>query len=245
MKIYSKFKDYYDSCVGYGVDPKLVYMRKTRKEDVKTNRPYGGTPYQGLLKPLVELFRSMPTLGGWKIQKANCGVVGFCGEAYPFYRYEGKAYYQFSKLVAAVQDSKDGPIKEEYLDCLFNKRSRYGYRFNRHYGSLNLKTWTQWYEEADLTISNELHRHFDSPIIVITDGQIEVNPRLNKLNFATQVDPFQAFQRLSMYISNDLSKQMDPEVHVSDVIKAESRGFDQWSFRTHPKESKKPRGKKK
>jgi len=39
---------------------------------------------------------------------------------------------------------------------------------------------------------------------------------------------------------------MDPVVNVPDDIKRDSRGLDEWSFKRHPSESKKPRkrGKK-
>lgn len=242
MKIVSQFQDYYDSCRGYGFDPKLIYVRKTEEIDISWNE-HKEVKEQELLKaiaPLTTLHSSMPSLG--KYHHKNTGIISFCGRAHPFYLFEGKAYYYISLLMKAVEESNNID-REEYLASLRNQKSHSRWRWGHHYGSLDPTSWATFCEESDFNIPDTLHMYLKSPVVLTLDDEIIVNPRLKDYSFATQVDPYTAFQELSMYIGNNLASQMDPEVNIPDKLRAESKGFDDWSFRRHKDESKKPRRK--
>jgi len=109
---------------------------------------------------------------------------------------------------------------------------------------------------------DDMHRRLNSPIFCHADGVPEmmskdasyrrsdgfyrhssaviVNPILSVATMHKVVDAFSAFQSIERYLTNelaprdvkrDMSIQDNP---VPDKIKAESHGFDKWSFRKEP-----------
>lgn len=55
---------------------------------------------------------------------------------------------------------------------------------------------------------------------------------LKEMNFAKVVDPYSAFQELSMYIGGVLPRAGNPIVEIeADSTKLKKHGFDQWTFR--------------
>lgn len=56
---------------------------------------------------------------------------------------------------------------------------------------------------------------------------------LSKFNFIKKMDAFTTFQNLERFLSNDLSTYQDKsdQVKISDKLKAETHGFDKFSFR--------------
>jgi hypothetical protein len=259
MKIISHWKDYYDSARGYGIDPKLVYVRKTRVFDI--DYPYNSKnrnnqrEYSAAYQITSLLPSSSFTERGW---------IGFCGRCYPFYWFNGSAYYSYKKLKDAVSNYSELYDDIASINYARERREAHLAELNGElrascnkwyrYGSLNEHSWERYIQEFKPECGDKSFRFFDSPIFLLwdhlpfefnkQDGRLVINPRLNQFNFASQVDPVSAFQQISMYIGNNLAKQMDPEVHISDVIKAESHGFDNWSFRRHSSENRKNRKKK-
>lgn len=66
-----------------------------------------------------------------------------------------------------------------------------------------------------------------------------INPNLYDLDFFQYTDAFQAFLSLERYLSNELAPRdgrMDKP--ISDKLKAESKGFDKFSFRKEPTKKK-------
>ena len=61
-----------------------------------------------------------------------------------------------------------------------------------------------------------------------------MNPRLADLDFARIIPPFDAYQKLESYLFNELARQNDPPMEISDTIRRDSHGFDQYSFRKEP-----------
>ena len=88
MKLISNFTDYYEaSGLAFGIDDKLVYVRKTKEisSDILT--------YQEI-KVLTEYSNLMPKSGyltGFNVDKI---IIGFCGKIYPawnlYYLYNNK-----------------------------------------------------------------------------------------------------------------------------------------------------------
>ena len=67
-----------------------------------------------------------------------------------------------------------------------------------------------------------------------------VNPILDAIDFSNRIDSFEAFQCLERYLSNELAPRdgrMDKP--IPDKIKAESKGFDKFSFRKEATKGKK------
>ncbi len=240
MRIISKFKDYYDSVQAYGIDSRPVYVRNTEK--IKCHDR--DNEFKKHVTILDHIREEMP-----RYERCSC-LIAFCGIAYPFYqRYETSCYdieqlikyyqkdgglhHQFGKKEIAHLSSEPEQKKCRKLGSYWlGKRPTY-------YGALNRTTWRLYKQEATLTVPDSVFMYFKAPIILRTEYELILNPRLNQYNFMTQVDPYTAYQELSMYIGNNLATQMDPDVNISDKVRAESKGFNEWSFRRHKDESKK------
>jgi len=92
----------------------------------------------------------------------------------------------------------------------------------------------------------DMHRKLNSPVFACGldlrfDGSVTVdyrkeekvvvNPRLKDIGFDKFMDGFQAFQELDRFVSNELAPVDSRVVVIPDKLKAESHGFDKFSFR--------------
>ena len=75
------------------------------------------------------------------------------------------------------------------------------------------------------------------PILLVDDQRwVTINPCLREYDFAKVVDPWQAFQELSMFMGNIAAPDNVP-VTIADKDRVYQHGFDmQYGFRTRPKE---------
>ncbi|MCA9489533.1 MAG: hypothetical protein KC621_06405 [Myxococcales bacterium] len=85
----------------------------------------------------------------------------------------------------------------------------------------------------------EAHRLLDCPILAIhlhnrRRCDLERDPLLEPLGFATVVDPYQAWQRLDAFLGNELARQRDPPSAIDDTLRRDLHGFDERSFRRDP-----------
>jgi hypothetical protein len=111
---------------------------------------------------------------------------------------------------------------------------------------------------------DDMHRRLNSPIFCHADGVPEmmgdesnygrsdhrysstviVNPLLSAAMIHKVIDAFSAFQSIERYLTNELAPRdvkrdaSIKEHSVPDKIKAESHGFDRWSFRKEPTKKK-------
>jgi len=227
MKIVSKFSDYYDVGLSFGIDHKIYYERTMKKllEDLNVNirkvdKDYGDNTY--LFYP---------------------GVIGFCGEIYPFV------------FVEKYEKKKGNYISNEKLierDCFYNKKelndyikdkkeSSYPFMFNPEnmldYNDKELKIFKEVFEKYDTPLFSYTNIHLDDfnvPEAIRTTGGLVLNPKLFKYKFNKVKDPIVAFQEISMY----LGKQKNPEIEVSDMddkVIAQSKGFGCMSFKKQGK----------
>ena len=89
-------------------------------------------------------------------------------------------------------------------------------------------------DEEYLKLNDPLCHHKDAnPYYSFNYDQILVNPQLHSFEFIKCMDAFSAFIELERFVSNDLAPNSDDKMNVKipDSIKAESKGFDKWSFR--------------
>lgn len=84
--------------------------------------------------------------------------------------------------------------------------------------------------EAKIKNSNYSH--------VSTYDMVEINPILKDLDFAGVVDPFTAFQEISMFLSGVLGINEPEMIEISDKHKRDAKGFDDKSFKTRSKKNK-------
>lgn len=242
MKIVSKHSDYYDGC-NYDHSPANgVYLRHTK--EVPTN------DWVGLRNSMIGNRNDSYEL--------YTGLIGFCGKLYPYVRYID----QTKKQDSHIYSYEDLVKVREHLA----KREASRYRWFGRFDLLstdpdNAKRWfdcdfqsvfqsTQYYKNHNEKIlkPNDVFLEHRVPYFAIqyvdgfprnSDFEIVLNPCLKDFKFYKVIDAYTTFQEIEMYLNNVLVRPDDPHIDpVPDKIKAESHGFNKFSFR-------KDKGKKK
>lgn len=225
MLILSKFHDYYDTAIGYGVDKSIVYHR------VK----------QGSLLPCGEPSNPLGVLD-------IMGAVVFCGAVYPF------VALRYSNAIPVPTKEKDLVVcynLSNYTKAMKGVCDDHTRPILGHPYSINKKKSIedicrgQW-RKFEVAITNhinplELHREHHSPVQVIYTRphrgyslkrcETINNPCLKDYRFQKIKDPFTAFQDISMYISGVLGCKEDNIVVISDTDMRDAKGFDNKSFK--------------
>lgn len=221
MRIVDKRRDYYDSVVMYGQDRSLTYVRTEREE----------------LLPRTHVFSRLFS----HFSMLDAGFVSFCGEIHPFFKKTNRLM-MFS--IAEVDAYMRSPQARSNLSSwqiaeYFAKQQRRSF-----YPCLSARM-REWFSELPKkasSIASEVHIKERSPVFIVSDERrvggrgvtvLIVNPILKHYDFARRVPPFEAFQKISMFISN-LASPEKPIPELTDLERAEKRGFDKWSFRTPP-----------
>ncbi len=253
MKIISNFYDYYDKTIAYGIDPNLKYIRE-KKRIIVEPVSYKEPTKENIRKTSI-VFDVSNTIARAFHGVASCDIICFCGKMYPVYSvsfgYEinvknFRHYYSIESLKLDVFSKEfEKKLYDQFgydgisytLDELKNIISN----MKRHNYSTDSAKATELDQYIGKEIGDDLFRYFDAPIIMIPASSnydnmsITVNPILKDRAFIKVVNPYLAFQEISMYIGSNLAKQKDPEVKFSDELKAEIHGFDKMSFRKEKK----------
>ena len=245
MEIISKYKDYYDGTVGYGIDKTIRYERtvsgiETPKEFDKIVSQFSPDSY----------WRSY-NYGFVPSDNVNVVVIGFCGKLY--------LGIEFSKTIKSKNPMvEDKIVKEiiydietikEKLKPLWKKRVRYVYNYKPKDKEVEFDNYVAKLNGTD---ASEWFRKYNTPIFAwgswgINEGvrwheQLDLNsalifnPILKDYQFARVFDPYTAFQEIQMYISgvlgvNDLDGKGMP---MTEKQKVGQHGMDKWSFRKPP-----------
>lgn len=235
MRIISKFHDYYDSCMKYGVDMKCIYKRETTEFSAKKDFP-------APVEMRSSLFWKKPAEYSFWEHSYRHGMVWFCGKPYPYIELEGvsapmkgSSLYKERELIycynekEAVNTILAYGSKEEKARIDLRKRSRFGKALT------NRELITQFFlrnRYADGEIIEVLCK-LGVPVLHLEPShpKLILNPILKNLQFFKVFAPFTAYQELSMFISGVMGGQAPPMVPVSDEVRLEKHGFDKWSFR--------------
>ena len=217
MRIISKFHDYYDSIRSFGFDPNIVYVRKTASLDLELDE-------QKILDPKPFSFDRN------KIDLDNISVC-FCGEIYRGF-----------KLTVRVPDNMY-PIDHGYIwsfDKLiktFPQITDYFSKFNYRW-AINESSLKEFFKVKPGSI--DLHLKYKTPVISlrkkVSEIVIEKDICLRSLNFQQVMDPYTTFQKLAVFVGNILIDQGKTPWPIPDKLKAQSKGFDNYSFRKRPQD---------
>lgn len=240
MRIISKFYDYYDKAVAYGTDNDLIYVR----EEKQIYLPFEHVDSK------YDLFRIVKS-----IPQFRCGslsVIAFCGKIYPHYSInlsptKSKNYFSINDIKS---DYEDGTLKKLIEESIVDSPaqpafSNTDYKLSEIRQLFETKYWysrdgkgsfiEQFSSNEGKKISDDVFRYYNSPIIVVSNMKdhflVDINTRLNRFNFIKMFDPYMAYQEISMYLGNNLVKQVDPTVNFGDDLKRDIHGFDKFSFR--------------
>lgn len=243
MLLISKFRDYYDSALGLGIDKTIRYHRETTDMAVGPELTLVGVDKE---RPYP--YHSEGYYSYWDRERcpkydATPIFVGMAGKVYPGYRleYEEPRKHPWdypnkvTQFVYDLDSLKDviTKIGDDYLPRFIEKKQ------NPKAKSL------LWCEENVVKFFAEdytkVHGHFftehKAPIFVLVCPErqrdhLYLNSCLKDVQFFKAVDPFTAFQEISMYISGVLGVDAPDTVTISDVEKARKHGYDKTSFRT-------------
>jgi hypothetical protein len=239
MRIFSKFQDYYDSVIAYGIDQNTVFERK--RYSLKDDDPQ-----------CIDLFKSLPVVKEamrtflpsrynfrGKICLKETIAVLFCGKLYTsliFGKYDSdrrgitllRCCYDIESIENFYAQNKAELPKHE-------KKSRWR-RIVK--SKENIVAFFNKYQGAESDDFIDAHFKMDAPIILFRDcsthlssWRVVVNPILKDLRFYRIVDSFTAFQELSMFIGGVMGKKSPAMVEISDNNRIAKHGFDKWSFR--------------
>lgn len=234
MRIRSKFQDYYDCGLAYGVDENILFIRETNEHGI--NFTNGDNSREVNLHGDRTERRSKDY--GW----VRINFLHFCGKVYPFY------WIRRSKKIGRDHMTGDS-ITEEWIEYTWDAETA-----NERFGKIDKTSW--WYKHSNTDYEKEfvpyeddtLNRRYNSPIVLeyfenpslsySTHGDIThiVNPCLKDIGFVKVVDPYTAFQEISMYLAmlhHPEDKDLDPS--ATDVEKVRQHGMDEkYGFRKPP-----------
>ena len=222
MRIISKFQDYYDCGLSYGIDPNLVYERKTHEHREDVNG------VKATRRANDRLLRTVNKSGEYSTDQTFVyqSFLHFCGKAYPFYHVK---YYR---------DKKDS-FEREYHEIFFWNNDQCGDKLPEKNGY-----WKREYDyskEWTPVESTAINQRFNSPIVIeqypdFKTVKYTVSPCLKDYGFSSVIDPYTAFQEVSMFMAmlqNPEDAQANPL--PTDDEKVVSHGMDpEYGFRKMP-----------
>ncbi len=203
MLIASKFRDYYDTVRRLGVDKSIIYKRELK--EIEQPRAFENIKMTG------------------RDNLHSYYLIGFCGKTYCLI-----IYYPRPKMTHFEWWSPPDEFYFNYDDyCAANPKDD-GYKWGEQYG-MSIKSFYENYNNKD---NLQYFLDLDAPVFVYDIGSrlLSVNPELKKFNFQKVVDPFQAFQKLSQFLSNELAHEK-PIAPTPDKYKILAHNMDKWSFR--------------
>lgn len=225
MKILSNFHDYYDSVMSYGRDNTLIYHRNIN--ELYTNDIHFHNKYTYYTLGYSNNINSRPEVL----------FVYFCGKFYPivsFYNRNFNNYYTYLYSSTEVDKYVENNFSKKFVDSYFS-----------NYKKSVLKQ-TDVLEHFNLFTGDNCNKVFgkfvnDNPIFTVRKSNsglfrhlVTYNDILKNIEFYKVLDTYSAFQEIEMFLSNIAVPQKDMPV-IPDVLKAESHGFDKYSFRKDKK----------
>lgn len=237
MKIYSKFHDYYDSAMGYGVDDHIHWNRNATKiaDDVYPNVPNIGSLYPFDIK-------------------AEIHIIKFCGKMYPVVEIYKTINNQIKSHGYAYNSTDilnilNKIVKKNEVEKVFPKtKTREHWILGRylHFSQRDIDTFFKEYTRKSIGL--ELFFEYKTPIIITrrergygTDKEhgMFINCELKPYSFQKIIDPFTAYQEIEMFMGGVLGLN-DPEtVNIEDKYLSKQKGFNEWSFKKLPTKRKK------
>lgn len=247
MIIESKFKDYYDNCVGFGVDKMIVYRRETKKE-----RPWelsrGSSPYADMILDVndrvTEFLRECPWVNSKRIRVV---AAGFCGKIYLGLEVEkADSEYGIGWTKRFCYWHRDDFGADELAEV----HSSYGVSSGMR---SRVSTVAEWFKRTegkrviecpDLFLKHKLVSFFTwAPGTFLTTDkfgyshvtccpQVIIDPCLKDHGFGKVMDGVTAFQEISMHLANCGSNESAEPAPLSEKGKVASKGFDKHSFRS-------------
>lgn len=226
MRIFSKFKDYYDSALSVFNDPTIVYDRRTRFEQITRPQELPSRIFPDGSDELI-IMKSAERLIH----------IGFCGKWFHCYRkvtsepWSVKYIYVNDDEIQGLLPwySRKAPVVDMNADPFWNKDI---------FVQLNAPILAVSYDASKYLGMKDKYAFnvIVNPNLSALDlGQLingDPSFTIDDVRMVTKIDPFTAMQELEMFIGNVLTNNTTPTMPVGtdDQIR-DSKGFDKWSFR--------------
>lgn len=249
MKIISKFSDYYDSGIAYGVDEKLRFTRKSFiVDDVISIEAYSiiNSDEKGKALRAVLYFK----------------LLGFCGQIYPLVhivlekriRENKKETYiplkeAFTYDIESVKRFIDTHVREapkntKKHQCISGYRAGSSWKSNLQIKAFFDKKFLRAealffkYNVPYFLAETFTEKHTNG--YYYSKNKNTLLPILKALKFSQVKTAIEAFQEISMFLGSLHTNENDT-VKIGDKYLAQAKGFDCYSFKKEPE--KKPRKK--
>lgn len=246
--------DYFDSALAHGSDTSLVFQRQ-KIEDAPI-LPFVDSALTPMLKDTVSFHgrgrdhwrRESVVVSGKTAYAFIPQEIWLAGRRYGGIKVEGNPLVQplfakpemtewfwdvdmFMQFIASI----DAQLRKG--DEWTSKHSVTGSNISEHFDREPTRDETDWLIENHVSIavwlpsiSGRRSKRWRED----TGWKINVDG-LGKMGFARKLDPFTAFQELSMWIGGVLPRPGNPIVEITDEkVKVAKHGMDKWSFRTPP-----------
>jgi len=233
MRIISKKHDYYDKVMIYGADATVIFNRKL----VEYHKADDFSP--DIEKHFRETFG---LLRGKRLDLEAFAVI-FCGMIHKGIRIEteersgfgwvkgyNKTYcFNAKETIKFLENNKIDVEKD------FEKRTYTNGKFVKAPVKRRIE---MFFEDSgsDKFMNLMIEKRCSILLVERTDYygdslKVTENPVLKKVGFFRAVDPYTAYQQLSMFVGGILPKKEKPIIKISDKDMIIKKGFDKWSFR--------------
>lgn len=258
MRIYSKFKDYYDSLLHmFAEEIPPVYQRK--QEEI--NEDYYSRNELHVRGVLGSGFGDLYNREGKAAYEfSGSYIIGFCGKLYLVYKFRRESSYKGhgSESYAKNYEFVYKPQRMHDIQQLYAENKCHITRYGRYVeiddlingrDKIDVKVWKEQFENvAKCNNLLNLFKKYKTPIFVIgniksNNRKLIINANLSEYGFQKAVDPYTAIQELDMYLSNDLAQETNLPVEITDdKLKAQQHGHDgKYSFKKPPGKKRKRR----
>jgi hypothetical protein len=240
-------RDYYDALQRTDEDRKTLWIRQVNPIDITGKWPF---PKLG---DGIDMWQSFRTT----IQFDD-HIIGFCGKIYPVLSlhrgvYQGGCYQYdtpivFCRNILDVEAWAQHWLSEAELEQFYMKK----WKYKKSGANLYLAERHSAFERYFVDCAQQRDKHMAlfekerSPLFVAQSERgrddtmphksrrvLTYNAMLKPFEFFKVFDPAHAYQEILMFMNN-LAVPMKPIPEMDDVTKAESKGFDKYSFRKDP-----------
>lgn len=221
-------KDYYDTAMAYGADPDLVFDRTGFTVD-EDDCPF-----------FTDFGLELKYKGRWYDRRRNDGInfkivtVFFAGKLYAGIRvYENyltgtKFFWDEEKFLAYLEEN-DFKIGEK--TWIWNAHKTTEFEFMKRDAD---KKELDWAVTNKVAIATHIEENRGSKKRYWTCN----SANLKDVGFPKVLDPYTAFQELSMFVGGVLPRDPNPMVELTEKEVVAKHGFNKWSFRRHKDDPK-------
>lgn len=254
MRIISDFNDYYDCIQAYGSDQSFVYQRHASELWFPVNKTTGERRYDEPVQSIMEYFNKHQQSSSKEFHINNIRksfidntlesdqwLIGFCGIVYPvIIRSECDPNRPWKTNFKAFFDIDD---YSQYLWFLydFKKNDPFKHKRLKKQDVQESITKAERLLQVEPMLTDQLFFEWNVPVFVIdpprreNEVKVTLNANVSEYELYKVIDPYTAFQDISMYISGVLGVGHPDTVDISDEDMQAAKGFtDKYSFRRPP-----------